>query len=227
MLESKHQLNSYKSQKNLSKVKHKKSPSREYLKMKQRIQKQMRSHADKLFKPSNYASSNRKRYFQKSSSKVSPNTSVRHLRSTSPSFQANNPMDLYRKKRLEMTRKHRKQSSNPSSSERRKLGTKEFTHEADKTNIPRPSAHPTKFKPSTEIPYPPSVPSEHPPSAPEVSLKKLNQCAKYRSPKLRGLASGRKLPYEEALEYSTVSHPTYLSPHQFLKKSRGRKNSVG
>lgn len=182
----------------------------------------MRSHADKLFKPSNYASTNRKKYFQKSSSKVSPNTSVRHLRSTSPSFQSNNPMDLYRKKRIEQTRKHRKQSSNFSSSEKRKLGTKEFPNEAPKTNLPRPSAHPPKF----------ALPSQ-PPDAPEVSLKKLNIRANYRSPKLPNPVSGRKLPFEEALEYSTLSHKNYLSPTQFLKSRqgrsnlRGRKNSVG
>lgn len=226
-LKNKQQMNSHKSHKHLNKTNSRKSTSKEYMRIKKKIEKEMKGPAERLFNSNNYNSGQRRKQFKKSSSKVSPNTSIRHLRSTSPNFKnftsTNNIMDQYRKKQIKTHKKFTKQSKEilQNSSDKKRMSIKEFSSEKLKPNVALPCANPTRLRSGNRYPLPFAGGSSEVQDPTEMSLKKLNQRAKHKSPNIKGLASGRKLPYEEALEYSSLNHSSnisHISPNHMLMK---------
>lgn len=216
-------MNSYKSQRNLKKAPFRKSPSDEYRMIKKKIEKEMRSPAQQLFTSQKKVGKDIKKSVRRNS-KLSPNTSVRQLRSNSPNFKfvqstsKENPMDLYRKRKVEEHKRHRKMSSEymNSSADRESQKTKEFSNEKIKTNIPRPSVSSSKFNFKSQAKQGLISLTAKKENETENSLRKLNEKARYRSPKIKGLTSGRKVPYEEALGYSSLNQSrshAYLSPN--------------
>lgn len=224
---AKQNLNSYKSQNNLVRNKMKKSPSREYLKIKKKIEKDMMSPTEKLFK--NQSKNNGKRSI-KTTNRVSPSGGVRHLRSVSPKFNptannGSNPMDLYRKKKTEENKRHRKLSSeqyNSSTEKHNQSRIKEFSNEKIKKNHPRASVNRNKYEPLNNL-KPATDSKIHYDKDPEDSLNKLNIKARYKSPKIN-ITSRKRLPYEEALALTENTGNKIKKYHSPNTLSRGTKN---
>lgn len=182
--------------------------------------------------------------------KKSPDSkSIKQFRSNSPNirFLPNNPqqnenvMDAYRMKKLQESLKSRKKSidiANLENSSKIQDEIKEFSKELPKTNIPRPSVNQHKFRNEyrtqhdllhTEIKNVDSIGKE--------SIAKLNEKAKYTSPKFKAMVSGSKMTYEDALAYSSGLSQSksykFLSPNHYPVKSqqdgyshlKNRKNS--
>ena len=182
--------------------------------------------------------------------KKSPDSkSIKQFRSNSPNirFLPNNPqqnenaMDAYRMKKLQESLKSRKKSidiANLENSSKIQDEIKEFSKELPKTNIPRPSVNQHKFRNEyrtqhdllhTEIKNVDSIGKE--------SIAKLNEKAKYTSPKFKAMVSGSKITYEDALAYSSGLSQSksykFLSPNHYPVKSqqdgysylKNRKNS--
>lgn len=150
LTEKKENMNSYKSQRQLRKAPLRKSPSKEYILIKKKIEKEMKSPGQQLFKAQRKGYKDERKH-PKYHSKISPNTSIRHLRSTSPNFKfaptgKPNPMDLYRQKKVEEHKKHRKMSSEYKRSSIDSQRTKEFSNDEIKTNLPRPSVNNSRYK---------------------------------------------------------------------------------
>jgi PAB1-binding protein PBP1 len=100
-------------------------------------------------------------------------------------------MDSYRKKRAEDNKKKQKLSSeryNSSTERQNHTKNSEFSNEKVKTNNPKPSVNRSKYqilkslKPATDN-------QNHTDNHPEDSLQKLNQKARYKSPKWKVLTS--------------------------------------
>jgi hypothetical protein len=235
---TKHNLHSYKSHTNLTRFKVRKSPSHEYLKIKKKMEKDMITPTEKLFRDQHIR--NGKKTI-KSTNKVSPDGGLRQLRSASPKYNnavnhGTNPMDSYRKKKAEDNKKKQKLSSeryNSSNEIQNHTKNSDFSNEKVKKNYPKPSVNRSKYqilknmKPATDN-------QDHTDKDPEDSLQKLNQKARYKSPKWKVLTTGKKLPYEQALAFTEKKADKihrYYSPHaasrysKNLSKIRARKNN--
>lgn len=182
--------------------------------------------------------------------KKSPDSrSIKQFRSNSPNvrFGSNNPqqnenvMDAYRMKKLQENIKNRKKSTDiaiPENLSKQQEEIKEFSKELPKTNIPRPSVNQHKFRNEyrtqqdllqTEIKSVDNLGKE--------SIAKLNEKAKYTSPKFRAMLSGSKVTYEDAFNYSSGLSQSksykFLSPNHYPPKNqqegymhfKNRKNS--
>ena len=135
-----------KSQNNLSKILTKTSPNKDFDKIKKKIDKHHRSPLNELYQMrKNMLKSNEKLF--KSKEKMSPATnSVRNLRSNSPGTKFNprkqlasdNPMDVYRRKRLKQFQE-KKKSSNEKPKDR-------ASNEKLKKNIQRQTIGRSKYK---------------------------------------------------------------------------------
>ena len=130
-------------------------------------------------------------------------------------------MDLYRKKRMEKSRKHRKKSSEIYSN-------KDSSAEKVRANKVRPSINRAKYgsQPNLKMEDVSKVGDDR--KVVEDSLKKLNQRAQFKSPKMREVASIANLHYEDGPSYSSLNQSKshkYLSPNAFKKKNFSKMSS--